>query len=661
MRCLCESRAFVSFLLASAVGLYGFRFHPFPGEHPLLALIRIQEPTVFQALRWTYAVLWFSTPFWIGFIALSAVWVFLLRRQAKASRGRLPAYPDPARRDKLYLIVGELHHPVRPEPAADPRWLLLPERGLFTGIAVFGATGSGKTSACMRPFAEQLLAYRADDEDSRLSALALEVKGDFCRQIREILQRHGRAGDYLEIRLDGDCRYNPLHNDLEPYAQAYAVASLLTNLFGRGKEPFWQQAYTNLVKFIIQLHRVLDDYVTLFDVYRGAVDPDRLQALIRRGRARFAESALLVPAQACLDHPELDRLDFEQAEGGLQRTPAEPEARELLRRLGVAFQEKAVEADDPEERDRRERFRAVERWFEHDWMRIESKLRTSIVEGVSVFLSLFDDNPAVKRTFCPPKECYDPEANADGRYGQPLPPFSELIERGKVLALNFPVSANPGLARAVGVFLKQDFQRAMMDRIPCMAAEPDRAWRPVLFLCDEYHAFATVGEDNPTGDEKFFALSRQAKCIPVVATQSLSSLRSALPGETWRTLLQTFRTKIFLALADDFSAKAASELCGREEQLRPQYSLSEAGQDSRVSLLGGRSVARRATVSAGRSYHFARQPVFEPKAFAELQNAQAVALAYDGFNPLPPTLCYLKPHYLDPDRSYFEQRERGEI
>jgi hypothetical protein len=64
-------------------------------------------------------------------------------------------------------------------------------------------------------------------------------------------------------------------------------------------------------------------------------------------------------------------------------------------------------------------------------MRIEPKLRTSIVEGVSVFLSLFDDNPQVKPTFCPPKETYDPTANPDGLYGVPPPPLAELIEQGK--------------------------------------------------------------------------------------------------------------------------------------------------------------------------------------------------------------------------------------
>jgi hypothetical protein len=56
-----------------------------------------------------------------------------------------------------------------------------------------------------------------------------------------------------------------------------------------------------------------------------------------------------------------------------------------------------------------------------------------------------------------------------------------------------------------------------------------------------------------------------------------------------------------------------------------------------------------------------RDMVFEPKVFAELQNAQAIVLAYDGFNPMPPCYCYLKPYYLDPNKSYFKQLAAGEI
>ena len=66
-----------------------------------------------------------------------------------------------------------------------------------------------------------------------------------------------------------------------------------------------------------------------------------------------------------------------------------------------------------------------------------------------------------------------------------------------MLALNFPVGLNPGLARALGVMLKLDFQRAVLQRIPKIAAHPERTWRDLLFVCDEYHAFATVGETDP--------------------------------------------------------------------------------------------------------------------------------------------------------------------
>ena len=236
-----------------------------------------------------------------------------------------------------------------------------------------------------------------------------------------------------------------------------------------------------------------------------------------------------------------------------------------------------------------------------------------------------------------------------------------MIEQGKVIALNFPMAMNPGLARAIGTMLKQDFQRAVLNRVPKMTSQPDRIWRPVVFLCDEYQAFATTGENEPSGDEKFFSLARQAKCIPIVATQSISSLRSTLPGESWRTLLQGLRTKIFLTLSDDFSTRMAADLCGKAERLKPGYTLTESGQDARVSMLTGRPASQRSTVSASKTYSLLTDYVFQPKTFAELRNAQAIVLSYDGLNPQPPTYCYLKPHYLDPQTSYFGHVEAGAL
>jgi hypothetical protein len=330
-----------------------------------------------------------------------------------------------------------VHHKRKKGPAANPYWLTISERRLSTGIVIFGAIGSGKTSCCMYPFSEQILAYHHDDHRRRIGGLILEVKGDLCFKVREILARHGRERDYIEMRVGSEYCYNPLHNDLEAYALAYGIASLLNNLFGRGKEPFWQQAYTNLVKFLILLHKVLYDYVTLFDVYECAINPDLVEARIAEGAQRFTQAeSILIERRDYQEHAkELATIAFSYDQSRLRFMAAHSvELETLLKTLGIGFEIESSTDDYTSHEPlamqlhRRAQFEAVRRWFFNDRKRIEPKLRTSIVEGLSVFLSLFDDNPAVKRTFCPRRECYDPVLNRNGKYGIPLPPFSDLIE-----------------------------------------------------------------------------------------------------------------------------------------------------------------------------------------------------------------------------------------
>src|SRR5580658_4404566 len=601
---LIHSKNLIACILAATTGITLYFRVPFPEGNFLMTLLFLRARPLFLGIRYSYLVFLYTTPFIIYSILLTGIYIFALKIPQKIRPGRLPDYTDPRAREKLFLVIGEVHNTRTPGPAESPCWLTVPERGLFTGIAVFGAIGSGKTSCCMYPFAEQILAYQAANEERKIGGLVLEVKGDFCRKVQGILERSGRASDYVEISLQSEYRYNPLHNDLDAYALAYSIASLLNNLFGKGREPFWQQAYTNLVKFIILLHKIAYDYVTLFDVYECAIDPATLEKKINEAERRLTETdSALVSEEEYLKHPrELEpfkfRLDEESKSYVATLTPG---LAAVLKDKAIQWEAENVGGRKPVSPEKKEQLEAVKRWFNHDWRRIEPKLRTSIVEGISVFLSLFDDNPAVKRTFCPPAQCYDPQANADFKYGKPLPSFKWLIENGKVCALNFPIGMNAGLAKAIGVMMKLDFERAVLNRVPEMEANRDRHFREVLFMCDEYQHFATVGESEPTGDEKFFSLSRQPKCIPIVATQSISSLKSALPGETWRTLLQTFRTKIFLSLSDDFSARTASELCGREDKLKVSYNLSESGHDARVSLLTGKALSHKSNITASKS------------------------------------------------------------
>jgi hypothetical protein len=512
----------------------------------------------------------------------------------------------------------------------------------------------------MYPYFEQLLRWRAQDPERKVGGLVLEVKGDFCRQLRGMLATAGRSDDYLEIGLDTGVCYNPLHNDLDPYAVAYAIGSLLNNLFGRSKEPFWQQAYTDLLKFVISLRRITEGYTTLAEVYRFIIEDHQIEKNIRTLKAQF-------------DNPgDVIAIPLEEWQGDVRHAftlwspisathmahPYDADLESKLVARGVAFDVRTGNAAICSER--RHRLDAIARWYYNTWSKLDARVKASIVEGIVVFLSIFDENPAVYRAFCPPRAAYLDTPPRDGL--RALPPLEDLLESGHVLGLNFPVALNPALARGLGVMLKLDFQRAVLQRIPKIAVEPDRVWRDLLFVADEYHAFATVGETDPTGDERAFAMSRQARLIPIVATQSVSSLRSALSGdEAWRTLLQCFRTKVFLATSDEFTARIAAELCGRADRLKARYTLAEGSQGAHISLLTGRPSASRQTLTASKTYMFESDHVFTPRVFTELQHAQAVVLPYDGLNPLPPQYCYLKPHYLDVQTSYFDHAAQGAL
>ena len=611
--------------------VWSFVRRPFPSldENPLLALVNYHTPNVFDWLLLWYYVSPFVAVMLSGLIAVT-VWKVWLegRRRDFAPFAKLPPWPLDPKQKAPAIVIGEVHHPVEAREIFSPSWLTIPERGLYTGVAIFGAVGSGKTSACINPFARQLLGWQAGNPHMRAAALVIEVKGDFCHDIRQILVESGRGQDYIELGMNARAQWNPLSAWwLDSYSLAYTVSSLLNQLFGKGKEPFWQQAYTNLVRWIIELHRVFPErWVTLQQVYRCAIDPELFAAKIEAAE-KLSDDLNTGTVFVSSDLVGSNKMALAEWVWERAGNPKEQQAvysralKEKLDKLKITYE--IVWEPGPGE-DTRERVEAVKRWFVHDWQTLDNKIKSSIVEGVSVFLAMFD-MPDVAKVFCPaaphipddpqaiilqaqlkrlkaekdaaaekagaakadadakkpqaaeigytcegvtkkaqkPKAAKKPEvvkaaqpepvkaaeaawvvteAEPDDKTPDPaaesdqaegtapisrhLPPIYELIEQGKVLALNMPAGINPALARAVGVMLKNAWLQALLMRPAKMKAKPGSYFRPAVFICDEYQAFASVGEDDPSDDEKSFALTRQCRCIPIVATQSISSLRS---------------------------------------------------------------------------------------------------------------------------------------
>ena len=261
------------------------------------------------------------------------------------------------------------------------------------------------------------------------------------------------------------------------------------------------------------------------DVYRCTIDAELFGRKIGEAREladRLCPVRAVIATKDLAAHKEpLEDWAWEPVSGTEKATcRLDPGLRNRLVELGVPFETEESEGGAGSEL--REQVEAIERWYLNDWMALDPKLRTSIVEGISVF-----DQPQVASMFCPPPpdpdesiHMYSAAPDEDPEAVRPmpglrrrLPPLAELIEGGRVLDLNMPAGANPALGRAIGVLLKNAWIQALLRRPAEAARRPGCYLRPAVFICDEYQAFATVGQDDPAGDEKAFALTRLAHLL----------------------------------------------------------------------------------------------------------------------------------------------------
>src|SRR5271169_4604414 len=101
-----ESRMFISAILAMAAGTFLFYANPFPDDQIFLRVIALRAPQAFLSFKYLYYLLLFTTPYLVCSTVLSGLYIFTLKARQTISPGRLPEYPDPHKRDDLFLVVG---------------------------------------------------------------------------------------------------------------------------------------------------------------------------------------------------------------------------------------------------------------------------------------------------------------------------------------------------------------------------------------------------------------------------------------------------------------------------------------------------------------------------------------------------------------------------
>ena len=149
MQRILNSKNLVAFVLAAATGMTLYFRVPFPEGNIFLRVMALRSPSAFDVLKYSYTLFLFSTPYIAYSVVFSGLYIFALKAKQRIRAGKLPLFPDPQKRDDLFLVLGEVHNPRKQVPTESPQWLVIPERGLFTGVAILGAIGSGNSTAIL--------------------------------------------------------------------------------------------------------------------------------------------------------------------------------------------------------------------------------------------------------------------------------------------------------------------------------------------------------------------------------------------------------------------------------------------------------------------------------------------------------------------------------
>ncbi len=516
-------------------------------------------------------------------------------------------WPEP---ENLQLVIGEIHEKdgARKEK---PEWLIMDKSGLYTGLIVFGSTGTGKTSACAYPFLDQLAKYKKESADERIGGLILDVKGDFWKEASLILKRNGRKDDTVIIKPGSGYYFNPVHYPhLDSKIIAERLYSVLENMHSNDgrQDSFWKDKSINLLSNSINLIRLCLGYLTLSDVYEIISDDVKLKNMLD-----YAQN-LIKSKRKSFQKYENIRAD----EGGSEGIGIDIDVNVNELKLAISYFSGA------------------------DYAGLDERTK-AIIKSESLRVCSDFIKPAFKETFCATEQKLN------------FPGFQEVINGGKIVILNMPESDYGLTGKIIGIMLKLDYFRTVLNRVYKAAIDNFvNIKRPVLFICDEYQNYVTSGDIE--SDAEFFARCRQSKAINIVLTQSYSSLKLKLGSEEkLNSLIGNIRSSIWLALSDDYSREKASKICDKEYKLKITENITEQDDRAIFNPYIGKLLSDDNTISQGTTKTYEKMPSFDTDDFAGLKLNQAVYRIYSGNEVKGPGIVYLHPIYRPKTKSCFDK------
>lgn len=300
----------------------------------------------------------------------------------------------------------------------------------------------------------------------------------------------------------------------------------------------------------------------------------------------------------------------------------------------IEYKENSLLSDDEEEE-----FETTIDYFDNEYMNLSENTLSIIQSVVTQMTQFFYTDSEVRSTFSPPRN----ELNFEG--------FKDVVDKGKIVILKMNIAQYRNLAKTIAAYMKLDIQSEVMQRLIRDGANTER---PIYVFADEYQEFVTAT------DAEFYAQSREAKCITIVATQSYTSLINTLKDrDTVRTVSQNLINKVWLRTDDLFTVEEAQKQTGKEEKEKVHKSISESSGDVKKSRILGALVSDKASISETINISSSREYVFDEKLFTQkLDVFTGICFLSDGAKIIEPTVVYLQPYFSDTIKNGIQRKKK---
>lgn len=262
-------------------------------------------------------------------------------------------------------------------------------------------------------------------------------------------------------------------------------------------------------------------------------------------------------------------------------------------------------------------------FFEKEFFNLDDRTKNIIISEITRITSTFVSDYDVMKTFCAPKT----KLSFSG--------FDEVLSSGKIVVLNMNIFEYNMLSRIIATYLKLDFQTEIMSNLSKGVVYPS------VFICDEYDKFVSKT------DGEFFSLSREAKCINIVSTQSYSSLKNALKDESSvKVIIQNLINKIWFRTDDIFTIEESQKQLGKEEKEKTSKSISESAKETTFSYITNSLNSQNSNISETFSTYTQNDFIYDLNFFTQnLETFTALTFLSDGNKIFPPRKLNMFPYF----------------